>query len=387
MADALGGAGESVVALTSPAGVARTGGIPIREVSLSGWRDLRAVLHAIVAECPDRVRLEYAGYAWGRWGVAWWLNALLFALRRRKIPVHVGLHEVAIRMRQHPLQIPVALLQWVHIGLLLAAAETVALNMPARVELLGWVFPWWRGRLRYRPNSSTIALAAAGPGERTAFRRRHGVGDFDPVIATFGLFHTAKHYEALIEAVAMLRAVDGPKLCPKLWMLGDCAMAAHGYLARLREMVQALGLQDCVWWSGRLEARQVSLALQAADFFVLPQPDGHLTRSSAFMAAAAHGLPVVAVRNSAAQIEFTHGKNVWRVERSAGNHIAAALRRLIENPATAREMGRNLRQLYETRFAWHVAIGVPRPAEYAGVPAEQPASAGREAIPMVKAAR
>jgi glycosyltransferase involved in cell wall biosynthesis len=342
----------------------------------------------IVAEHPDRVQLEYAGYAWGRWGVAWWLNALLFALRRRKIPVHVGLHEVAIRMRQHPLQIPVALLQWAHIGLLLAAAETVALNMPARVELLGWLFPWWRGRLRYRPNSSTIAPAALAHGERAAFRRRQGAGDYDAVIATFGMFHTVKHYEALIEAVALLRAVDGPKLCPKLWMLGDHSMAAPSYVARLREMVRALGLEDCVWWSGRLEPQQVSLALQAADFFVLPQADGHLTRSSAFMAAAAHGLPVVAVRNSSSQIEFTHGKNICLVEHSAGNPIAVALRWLMENPLAARDMGRSLRRLYETRFSWCVAIGMPPAAEHASASSEQvPASARRETIPMVKAAR
>jgi glycosyltransferase involved in cell wall biosynthesis len=360
MAEALAAAGNHVVVLTEPTEKPRQAGIDLREHPLRGWRDLNPVLREIVAAAPDRVQLEYSGYAWGRWGVAWWLNALLFELRRRKIPVHIGLHETAIRMRQHPGQIPVALAQWVHIGLMLAAVPRggIELNMPSRVKLLGRVFPWWRAKLRYRPNSSTIPVVAMSEVEQEALRRERGATNGEAVVATFGMFHTAKHYEALIGAVARLARTRKVQL----WMLGDMAMAAPEYLERLKRMAREGAIEEKVWWPGRMEAAEVSRALQAADVFVLPQPDGHLTRSSAFMAAAAHGLPVVAVRNPEGrdQEEFAHGENVWLVERSAPEEITAALAALLADPVTAGRMGGALGRLYGERFGWNSSLGVGR---------------------------
>jgi len=354
LADALAAAGHFVAVLTEPAEIPRHLPIGLRERELCGWRDLKPILREIQAAAPDRVQLEYSGYAWGRWGVAWWLNALLFRLRRQAIPVHIGLHETAIRMRQHPLQILVALAQWAHIGMLLAAAETVALNMRSRVAVLGRMFPWWRGKLWYRPNSSNIAVVPITAEERNALRRERGVEDGESVVATFGMFHTAKHYEALVAAVGRLRSARSVRL----WMLGDVNAASPQYVARLKALARAEGIEARVWWPGRLAAADVSRFLQAADLFVLPQADGHLTRSGAFMAAATHGLPVLAVRDATGrdQAEFTNGKNVWLVPRSSPEEIAAGIAALLGDPSGSRQMGENLRELYEQCFDWQASM-------------------------------
>jgi glycosyltransferase involved in cell wall biosynthesis len=217
------------------------------------------------------------------------------------------------------------------------------------------VFPWWRARLRYRPNSSNIPVAPLAPAERSALRRERGVRSGETVVATFGMFHRAKNYEAVIQAVEILRR----SVPAKLWMLGDVAMAAPEYRAQLEALVDDAGMERDVWWSGRLEPHDISHALQAADIFVLPQADGHLTRSGAFMAAAAHGLPVVAVRDPAGrdQQEFTHGQNVWLAERSAPEPLAGALRILAEDPTVAALLGRNLQRLYRARFDWYRVLG------------------------------
>ncbi len=357
LAETLATTGHEVVVLTEPFAGRREFAFPVREIPLSGWSDLRPVLAAIEDAAPDRVQLEFAGYAWNRWGTPWWLNGLLFALCRRNIQANIGLHETAIRMRQHPLQIPVALLQWLHTGLLLAAVPQggMAVNMPSRVTLLGRVFPWWRARLLYRPNSSNIPMAPLAPAERSALRRERGVRSGETVVATFGMFHRAKNYEAVIEAAKILRRTHPVKL----WMLGDSAMAAPEYRAQLETLVRDAAMERDVWWSGRLEAKGISQALQAADIFVLPQPDGHLTRSGAFMAAAAHALPVVAVRAPAGrdQREFTHGENVWLVAQSAPEPFAAALRALAEDPTVAALIGRNLQRLYRAKFDWPRVLG------------------------------
>ncbi len=361
LARELAAAGNSVTVLTEPADAPRQLSFGLREQSLRGWRDLQPAIEAVAAFAPDHVQLEYSGYAWGRWGFAWWLNALLFGLRRRRIPVHAGLHELAISMRQHPLRTPVALAQWLHVALILAAVKSAAVNMRSRVASLERLFPWWREKIRYRPNSSNIPVVPFAETERAGFRRERGVAPGELVVATFGLFHPAKNYEALIQAVALLRSSNPPRL----WMLGNFAAASPDYVARLKLAAQAAGIQEAVWWSGRLEAAEMSRALQASDVFVLPQPDGHLTRSGAFMAAAAHGLPVVAVRQPGGrdQAEFTHGEHVWFAEQSTAAALAAGIRRLAGDPAVAARMGRNLQELYAARFDWPITAAAFRRAD------------------------
>jgi len=147
--------------------------------------------------------------------------------------------------------------------------------------------------------------------------------------------------------------------CPvRLWLLGDSRAAAPAYVEKLRERARSLGIDD-VFWSGRLDSADVSAHLQACDVFVLPQADGHLTRSSAFMAAAAHGLPVIAVRNPGNQQEFTHGRDVWLAEKSSSSAFSEALGGLLVDPQLRFKLGGNLRKLYEEKFDWAVAT---RPA-------------------------
>ncbi len=395
LAEELAAAGDLVTVLTEPAGPAQRGRLPfgLLEVPLRGWRDLRSALEGIAASAPDRVLLEYSAYAWGRRGAPWWVNALLFRLRRRGVPVDVGLHELAVSVRQHPAQTPVALAQWCHIALLMAAVETVAVNMRSRAALLARLFPRWRAKIRYRPNSSTIPVLPQDIAEREAFRQEHGVSAGEIVVASFGLFHRAKNYEAVIRAVSLLRrrtvpedgpASDGVGVRPiRLWMLGNVAAASPEYIGRLKRFAWESGVEDATWWPGRLEVEEISRALQAADVFVLPQPDGHLTRSSAFMAAAAHGLPVVAVRDPGGrdQTEFAHGEHLWLAQHSRAAELAAGIRALIEDRGLAARMGRNLRQLYETRFDWRATAAVERGAGMS----TKPAGAAAEHSPVAAA--
>ena len=77
------------------------------------------------------------------------------------------------------------------------------------------------------------------------------------------------------------------------------------------------------------------------------------------MAAAAHGLPVIAVQNAENQAEFAHGENVWVVEASQAELFTAAIAHLAEDAALRERLGRNLRQLYEARFAWSHTLPAP----------------------------
>lgn len=355
LAQALRAQGHSVIAITRPASGARPPEIRVIEAPLGGWRDLRGVLHLLNQERVEKVQIEYSGYGWSRWGFAFWLNALVIALRLRGTPVSLGLHETYIRFVDHPRLAAISVLQRIHILLLASSVGAVYLNMPERVRNMRRLLPWHRAEIHYRPNSSTIPVSPVNEHARRQLRLAHGANPGDCVVATFGMFQRGKNLEAVIEAVA--RAKSSRTL--RLWLLGDSAGASLRDIDALRERIRVLGIDHQVYWSGHLTPAEVSAHLQAADLFLLSQPDGHLTRSSAFMAAAAHALPVIAVRNTKNQADFTAGENVWLVNHSDPAEFAEALETLEREPELATLLGTNLGRLYRNKFDWAVAFRSP----------------------------
>ena len=369
LARALNETGAAPIVFTGTSPVVEPPGVRVVSVALGGWRDLRTLLGRLEEEHVDAVQIEYSGYSWGRWGFAFWVNALVVLLRWRGVPVTVALHEFQLRLAQHPLQAPIIALQLVHILLLAATASHVVTNTEPRVRMLQRILFWRRGRIRYRPNSSTIPVVVLKPGHREALREKRGAGAQDVVVASFGMFAAGKDYESLIRAVA--KAARRVPL--KLWLLGNWQAARPEYIEHLRTLVRELGMEADVFWSGLLSSEEVSGHLHASDIFVLPQPDGHLTRSSAFMAAAAHGLPVIAVRNPSHQSEFVHGKHAWLLPPRDLSALASALQELAQKKDLRERLGRNLLALYQAAFDWKNVV------KAGAMPA---VDAGRASVPL-----
>lgn len=346
LARAMRESGGEVLVLTEPGAAPRPGGIPTIEVPLRGWRNLPGVLRAIRSSEATHVQLEYSSYGWGRWGFSFAVNALAFALRLRGCALTLGLHELYLPLTARPFELMCGLIQRVHFALLFLAATDIATNTPQRVRTVQRWLPWRTGAVRFRPTASNIPVASLSPAEREALRAGRGATGNALVVAVFGSFHPAKNYEAVIQAIVQLR----PRMPVHLWVLGD-QQGSREYVARLRRLAEPLG--DAAFWPGLAPAAQVSRWLQAADVFVLPQSDGHLTRSGSFMAAAVHGLPVIAVRNDGEQQDFRDGQDVWLVDRGSPEAFAAALLQLAENPPLRRLLGTNLRQMYLSRFDWN----------------------------------
>jgi glycosyltransferase involved in cell wall biosynthesis len=352
LARALQEQGHDVVVITRPEQGARPTGIQVVDAPLGGWKDLHGVVRLLERERVELAQIEYSGYGWSRWGFSFWLNALVRAIRQRGIAVNIGLHETYLNFLQHPQLIPISLFQRVHVWLLIAASSQVFVNTPERQRVLRRRLLWCRAKIEYRPNSSTIPVAPLAEEDRRELRVLRSAGPDDCIVATFGLFQKATNLQAVIDAVATAQTARPLRL----WLLGDPRGAQPEYLAMLRQRVQGSGIEGRVFWSGYLPPEQVSAHLQAADVFVLPQPDGHLTRSGAFMAAAAHGLPVIAVRNSRNQDEFEGGHNVWLVGLSTAIELEAALCMLAGDRTLRAKLGMNLRRTYQELFDWSVTL-------------------------------
>ena len=322
----------------------------VERIRLDASGDVRAAVEAIAAAKPEQVQLEYSNYGWSRWGFAFHVDALVRALRKSGLPVTVALHEFPLEFLQHPLRAGISVVQRAHFARLVQGASEVLTNTPERVRILRRWFPWRRETIRFRPNSSNIPMAASNA-ERCAALRAERAPGAELVVATFGTYHRDKNFEAVIEAAGDARR----ELPLALWLLGDASPAQPGYVEMLRRRVRERGMESAAWWPGRLNVEEISASLQAVDLFVLPQPDGHLTRSGAFMAAAAHGLAVIAVRNEENQRDFAHGENVWLVDASRAELFAQAFRQLADDAALRARLGKNLRALYDRKFAWEVA--------------------------------
>jgi glycosyltransferase involved in cell wall biosynthesis len=376
LAAALVSGGEDVVVLTQPAAGPRPLFVPLVEAPLRGWRNLRGALRAIVASGASRVQLEYSSYGWGRYGFSFAVNALTFALRLRGIPVTLACHEHSIRFTAHPVALASGLLQRLHFFLLYLAADEILANTPERVHRLRQRLTWMRERIHFRPNGSNIPPRPIAAEQREAIRRERGADAGTLVVALFTRFARTKNHAAVIHAVARLR--QGTRA--QLWLIGDSREADAGYVAALQDMTRLLGRD--VFWSGHATPEHVSALLQAADVFVLPQADGNLTRSGAFMAAAAHGLPVVAVRNPENQEGFLHGEHVWLVDKATPECIAAALERLAADPALRGGLGSRLRGLYDAKFSWErMLAGRPRERLAPQPPlADAPTAAGEKQL-------
>jgi glycosyltransferase involved in cell wall biosynthesis len=350
LAQAYAARGDEVVVFTAPSESPRPNDVRVVEVRLNGWGSIGAVVRAVRREGCERVQMEYSGYAWGRWGFAPWVNALVIALRLAREHVTTAFHETYIHFGVSPKSWIVSIAQRLHVALLSQFANEIVVNTPERYAMFRKWMAWRAHHIMHRANASNIPVAQISSAQREELRAKLDAGEETIVLATFGNFAAAKRYETVIEALAKLAGRLDMRLC----LLGDWTAADARYVVALRKRIESLGIGERVTWSGPLPQDEVSAHLQAADIFLLPQPDGDLTRSGAFMAAAAHGLPTIAVRNTANQQEFTHGDNVWLVRESNADEFASAVQNLAHHTGLRQRLGANLRALYSRKFDWPV---------------------------------
>ena len=114
----------------------------------------------------------------------------------------------------------------------------------------------------------------------------------------------------------------------------------------LTKKAQEAGLADSIEFLG--EVSDVPAILAKTDIYVQPSLQEGLP--NAVLEAMAMGLPIVATRVSGNEDVVVHGENGVLVPASDPDALAAALRRLVDDPALAARMGRRSREMAEERF-------------------------------------
>ncbi len=196
------------------------------------------------------------------------------------------------------------------------------------------------------PNAVDVGrFRPANADERAALRTRLGLPLDRTILVSHGRISAQKRIDLLIHAVARLRD-EYPTLL--LVLPGDFHREDAGIEATLRGEIRALGLEDRVLLPGRSE--QVEDYLRAADLYALASAFEGMP--NALLEALACGLPAVSTAVSGATDILQDGENGLLVPMGDADALAAALRRILSDPAFAARIAAHGLHTVRERYSW-----------------------------------
>lgn len=176
--------------------------------------------------------------------------------------------------------------------------------------------------------------------QKETFRKRWGLSR-GPVAVFVGRLVRRKGLRVLVRAFAAVSA-EIPTAC--LLIIGPDG----GELRPARALVDMLGLEDRVIFTGFLNRAELQEGLSVADFFVLPAVGEGF--SMAAVEALAAGLPVIAAPDCGLE-EFAR-KGAAYIAAPDLVPLAAAIRELAQNPGQRADMGSKAKELAIGGHSW-----------------------------------
>ncbi len=241
---------------------------------------------------------------------------------------------------------------WVNLALARWSDAVIATNAEDFARLSAYPFIH---SLSLIPIGSNISPKLPAGYDRTAWRARWELKPDDLLLSYFGFLNESKGGETLIQALHKL--MNDPRLSanPRLLMIGGKTGSSDptnvAYLKKIEGLIEELGLTDRVLWTGYTPRPEVSANLLASDICVLPYRDGASFRRGSFMAALAHGLPIVSTRPRVDVPELRHGENILLVPPDAPVALAEAIAKLADDARLRRRLGEGATRLSQD-FTW-----------------------------------
>ncbi len=300
-----------------------------RAVKHWGWNTLSALRGTIVETQADIVHIQYQTAAFGMHPA---INMAPRLLRSPRTRFAVTFHDLRV-----PYLFPKAgpVREWITFQLARNCDAVIATNEEDYALLDGQ----YKGTRALIPIGSNISPTPPPGYDRNAWRWRWGTAPNETLLSYFGFLNESKGGETLIRALAL---VPGMKLLMVGGPIGASDPTNADYLWRVKRLIAELGLETRVFWTDYMPPEEVSGTLLASDICVLPYRDGASFRRGTFMAALAHGLPVVttvplggartalAVTNAMAPSlpRLRDGQNVCLVPPDQPEALAGAILRL-----------------------------------------------------------
>jgi glycosyltransferase involved in cell wall biosynthesis len=238
---------------------------------------------------------------------------------------------------------------WVNLAIARWSDAVIATNEEDYARLRP--YPFIR-RLSIVRIGSNIAPQPPADYDRAAWRVRWGIQADETLLAYFGFLNESKGGETLISALAeLVRRGLEVKLLMVGGQVGDSDPTNIAYLERVKLLINVLGLNERVLWSGYTPQVEVSANLLAADIGVLPYRDGASFRRGSFMAALAHSLPIVSTTPRVELRDLRDSENIALVPPDDPIALADRIAELAVSAELRRRLGHGAKELSK-QFEW-----------------------------------
>lgn len=314
-----------------------------------GWSCWRDVGRWIAAHRPDAVNIQYQAAAY-----AMRPAIHLLPWRLRRLP-----YRPAIAVTYHDLKVPylfpkagplrrravLALARW--------ADAAIVTNEEDRLTL--GRYPALIAKTDLIPIGSNIAAEPPPGYDRAVWRARYGLAASDLLLAYFGFLNATKGGETLVRTLHQLTLHPPAEKSPHLLMIGGQVGSSdptnRAYLQHIEGLIDQLGLSARVHRTGFIPTGEVSANLLAADLCLLPYEDGASFRRGSFMAALAHGQPIVTTHPCVPLPQLRDGENALLAPPGDPDALAACVTRLAAEPALSQRLGQGAAALAQ-QFTW-----------------------------------
>jgi len=307
---------------------------------VKGGAALAAPLYALAARRAIRRQLRRRRFdlVHAHWIVPNGLVAAAAGFGNRRTPLAIGLHGSDVFLAEK--KGVRALARWaLSRSRLLTGCSPELVD---RVRALG--FPAERSRVI--PYGVDVEAFSPDLSRRRIWREKLGIPDSAPLLLGVGRMATKKGFQVLIEILPALLG-EFPDLAVVLAGGGDL-------LERFREAARPWG--ERVHFPGSVLRDTLPDLYRAADLFTLPavhDAKGNVDGlPNVILEAMASGLPVVASGISGIPLAVEDGKTGLLVPEGDPAALLGALRRLLAEPAAAREMGERGRRKALAELTW-----------------------------------
>ena len=325
-----------------------------------GWRCWPLVLHAARRFRCDIVHIQYQTAAFGMHPA---INFLPLRLRASDAGLRcvVTFHDLRV-----PYLFPKAgpVRRWVNVMLARWSDAVIATNAEDCASLEGWLGHQGpeprtldrRTRLRHISIGSNIRSSLPEGYDRDTWRGRLGVSQDEALLCYFGFLNESKGGVTLLRVLAeLVRRQRKVKLLMIGGLVGDSDPTNQAYLKRVQTVASDLGIAARTLWTGYTVPEQVSANFAAADVCILPYRDGASFRRGSFMAALAHGMPIVSTWPATPLPSLVDGENIRLVPPDDSSAAADAVEGLILSPGARKRLAQGALALAKV-FSWeHVA--------------------------------
>jgi glycosyltransferase involved in cell wall biosynthesis len=186
--------------------------------------------------------------------------------------------------------------------------------------------------------------------DAAALRARYGIPEGKPVVLFFGNLSRYKGTDVLINAFPQIHRETGAHL-----VLAGNPFAGFD-LKGEQELTRQLGISEHVTWVPEyIASEEVEAWMGVASVMVFPYRD--IYQSGALHVAQTFGVPTVASAVGAMQDVIEHEQNGLLVPPENVDALAAAITRLLKDPALASRLGARFLADAQGRFSWKTIGG------------------------------